>query len=213
MLSEIQIKDRIRKIRVDKDISQSDFAKMLNLSQGAYSSLEKGNTELSIDKVNKIASALGVSVQYLLFGDEQSSQSDSEKDKKIRELESKEYLLISAINSILESFASSMLLGLALQEVGILSQLLEKSEEELLKIDFSNEDKAFLAVEKAKKDWERNNISSKYDRAILAIFTPLESIDIGFYIKEKLITNPMIVNAFNYYKNKIFTNNISIMKP
>jgi transcriptional regulator with XRE-family HTH domain len=85
--------NRIKTLRVSKNLKQSEFAKLLNMTQGGYSKIELGITELSVNTLFKIASVLGVSVQHLLFGDEQNTQDESEKDKKIKELEKENYLL------------------------------------------------------------------------------------------------------------------------
>jgi transcriptional regulator with XRE-family HTH domain len=88
-----EVLSRIKSLRVGKNLKQSDFAKMVNMTQGGYSKIELGITELSINTLSKIASALNVSVQYLLFGDGQGSQDTTEKDRRIRELEQEKRLL------------------------------------------------------------------------------------------------------------------------
>lgn len=85
MLFEKAIKERIKSLRMAKSIKQSDFAKMINISQGAYSNIEGGDTELSIERLEKIAEALGVSVKYLLFGEEEYQENSNEE--KIKNLE------------------------------------------------------------------------------------------------------------------------------
>ena len=57
---------RLRDIREDRDLKQSDIAKLLNVSQQTYSRYE--NDEISIDKDSliKLAIYYDTSVDYLL---------------------------------------------------------------------------------------------------------------------------------------------------
>ena len=58
--------ERLRDIREDRDLKQSDIAKLLNVSQQTYSRYE--NDEISIDKDSliKLAIYYDTSVNYLL---------------------------------------------------------------------------------------------------------------------------------------------------
>lgn len=58
--------ERLRDIREDRDLKQSDIAKLLNVSQQTYSRYE--NDEISIDKNSliKLAIYYDTSVDYLL---------------------------------------------------------------------------------------------------------------------------------------------------
>ncbi len=58
--------ERLRDIREDKDLKQSDLAQLLNVSQQTYSRYE--NDEISIDKDSliKLAKYYNTSVDYLL---------------------------------------------------------------------------------------------------------------------------------------------------
>ena len=58
--------ERLRDMREDKDLYQSDIAKILNVSQQTYSRYE--NDDISIDKASLIKLALfyNTSVDYLL---------------------------------------------------------------------------------------------------------------------------------------------------
>jgi transcriptional regulator with XRE-family HTH domain len=57
---------RIREIREDKDLTQSDIAKILNVSQVAYSFYEIGKRQLPIDLLIKLAEYYNTSTDYLL---------------------------------------------------------------------------------------------------------------------------------------------------
>ncbi len=57
---------RIKEIREDKDLTQSEVAKILNVSQVAYSYYELGKRQLPIDLLIKLAKFYNTSTDYLL---------------------------------------------------------------------------------------------------------------------------------------------------
>ena len=57
---------RIREIREDKDLNQTEVAKILNVSQVAYSFYEIGKRQLPIDLLIKLAKYYNTSTDYLL---------------------------------------------------------------------------------------------------------------------------------------------------
>lgn len=76
---------RIREIREDKDLTQSDIAKILNVSQVAYSFYEIGKRQLPIELLIKLAKYYNTSTDYLLeLTDERKAYPKSiiEKNKK-----------------------------------------------------------------------------------------------------------------------------------
>jgi transcriptional regulator with XRE-family HTH domain len=58
--------NRIREIREDKDLKQSDIAKILNVTQVAYSYYEIGKRQLPNDLLIKLAKYYNTSTDYLL---------------------------------------------------------------------------------------------------------------------------------------------------
>lgn len=56
----------LAELRKSKNISQKDFAKYLNISQGNLCEWEKGRIEPSIDFMKKIADYFDVSIDYLV---------------------------------------------------------------------------------------------------------------------------------------------------
>ena len=58
--------NRLKEIREDKDLLQSDIAKILNVSQVAYSYYEIGKRQLPIDLLKKLARYYQTSTDYLL---------------------------------------------------------------------------------------------------------------------------------------------------
>lgn len=211
---EKQVKERIRTIRTLKSIKQSEIAEKVNLSQGAYSNLESGETELSLNKLQKIAEALGVSMQYLLFGSEPTSQTEIEKDRKIKSYEKKIKELsknlssqksefISIINSVLNNYLEVVVSGFVSVKEGFVEKTLEKNLVELLRMNLPDDDKLFLMVQKIIKDFEKDQIKPEYENIITSLFFPFSSIDFDYYIKSGYIKNPAIINAYKYLKEKI----------
>lgn len=57
---------RIRDIREDKDLKQSDIAKILGIKQQQYSRIETGERELHIDQLIKLCQFYKLSADYIL---------------------------------------------------------------------------------------------------------------------------------------------------
>jgi len=57
---------RIRNLREDSDLTQTEISKKLNISQRTYSHYENGTREIPISILIEIADIHNVSVDYLL---------------------------------------------------------------------------------------------------------------------------------------------------
>ena len=57
---------RIRDLREDRDLSQTEIAELLKVHQTTYSDYELGNLNVPIPSLHKLADFYGVSVDYLL---------------------------------------------------------------------------------------------------------------------------------------------------
>lgn len=57
---------RIRDLREDKDLTQEQLAKLLNVSQTTYSRYESGNLDIPSQSLVKLAQYYSTSVDYLL---------------------------------------------------------------------------------------------------------------------------------------------------
>jgi len=57
---------RIRDLREDKDLSQTEIAKILGMSQTGYSKYETGENDIPTDILIKLADFHETSVDYLL---------------------------------------------------------------------------------------------------------------------------------------------------
>lgn len=58
--------ERVRNLRLDRDLTQTEIAKMLNVRQNTYSQYEIGVIKYPVDVLVKLAQFYGTSVDYLL---------------------------------------------------------------------------------------------------------------------------------------------------
>ncbi len=61
------MKTRIRDLREDRDLTQNEVSKLLNISQVAYSYYELNKRNIPLDYLCKLADFYNVSVDYLLY--------------------------------------------------------------------------------------------------------------------------------------------------
>ncbi|HHA7464615.1 Cro/CI family transcriptional regulator [Streptococcus pneumoniae] len=71
--------NRLKKLRKENGLTQSDLAKVLNTSQSQYGKYENGKTNLSIEDAKILAEYFGVSTPYLLGLDDDSCIDGSKK--------------------------------------------------------------------------------------------------------------------------------------
>lgn len=57
---------RLKELRVDNDMSQTELAEKLNLKASAISKYEKGITQPSIDTLKNLVEIFSVTVDYLI---------------------------------------------------------------------------------------------------------------------------------------------------
>ncbi len=57
---------RLREIREDRDLTQKEISKVLNISQVVYSRYETGIRLMPIDKLANLAEFYNVSIDYIL---------------------------------------------------------------------------------------------------------------------------------------------------
>lgn len=57
---------RIRDLREDRDLKQSDLAKLLNCTQACYSNYENGKRDIPSEALRTLAEFYNVSIDYLL---------------------------------------------------------------------------------------------------------------------------------------------------
>ena len=64
---------RIRKSREEQGYTREKFAEVLDVSVSYLAELERGKTGISVKMLVKICKLLGLSADYVLFGEERSS--------------------------------------------------------------------------------------------------------------------------------------------
>ena len=71
------LKDKIRQLREQHGFTQEQFAAKLNISTSSYARLEMGETQITMEKLDKIAKALGKDILELLDSSNKVSLSAS----------------------------------------------------------------------------------------------------------------------------------------
>lgn len=93
--------DNLKKIRSDKDISQGDLAKLIEVHATHISRYERNLTSPTIDVAKKIADALEVSTDALIYGSNEQIINNKINDDELLQLFHKiQYLNQEEINSI-----------------------------------------------------------------------------------------------------------------
>ena len=59
-------RERMRNIREDRDLTQTELGRLLNKSQQGYSHIEDGRAELKIDDLIKLCRFYNVSADYFI---------------------------------------------------------------------------------------------------------------------------------------------------
>lgn len=73
------LNQRIKRIRQEKNLSQLELAKRIGMSQQTIANYEQSEAVPKMTTVKKLADALGVSEQYLLFGKDDNTYKESEQ--------------------------------------------------------------------------------------------------------------------------------------
>ena len=66
IISVILMYERIRNLREDHDLNQTQIAKILNISQSTYSRYESGNLDVPTEVLISLSKYYNVSVDYIL---------------------------------------------------------------------------------------------------------------------------------------------------
>lgn len=93
------MKDRIKKLRKEKGISQAQLGEILNISQRSIGFIETGHCKPTIEQIEKMSKFFEVSADYLLFGRENIEPIEYEILKVIRD----DKTLLGALIKMLES--------------------------------------------------------------------------------------------------------------
>ena len=63
---EIMIYNRIKELRVDKDLGQKELAEILNVTRSAYSNYENGLRDVPVEVLVRLADFYKTSVDYIV---------------------------------------------------------------------------------------------------------------------------------------------------
>lgn len=76
--------ERIKRLREQQGLSQHDLAvKAGYKDRSAINHIEKGERNITSSRITAIAAALGVSPSYLMDGDENENEKDTDKELKV----------------------------------------------------------------------------------------------------------------------------------
>jgi transcriptional regulator with XRE-family HTH domain len=64
----VDIGGRLRKRRTELALTREQFAELADIGAGYYGQLEVGTSQMSIDTLVKVANALKLPIEYILFG-------------------------------------------------------------------------------------------------------------------------------------------------
>ncbi len=115
------IGNKIKNIRELKNLTQEYMAERLDISQSAYSKLEKGDIKVSQEKLSQIANILEVKPEDISSFDSQKYFNSFNNVKG------------SNNGSIIIGTDEELIKGLYEDKISLLEKLLEKTEKELLK--------------------------------------------------------------------------------
>ena len=86
---------RIRKAREDLGYTREQFAELLEVSVSYMAEVERGRTGVSVKMLIKICGVLGLSADYILFGNERDT--DALRLDKIRRIDEKYLSLLDTL--------------------------------------------------------------------------------------------------------------------
>lgn len=88
---------RIRKAREDQGYTREKFAEKLDVSVSYMAELERGRTGISVKMLIKVCNLLGLSADYVLFGNERAD--DAKRLDAIHRIDDKYLPLLDAITA------------------------------------------------------------------------------------------------------------------
>ncbi|MBI4648816.1 MAG: helix-turn-helix transcriptional regulator [Bacteroidia bacterium] len=100
--------DNLKRIRTDKNISQGELADMINMHPTHISRYERNLTKPTVDVVRKVADALKVTADELIYGDTQQKAKDKIQDNELLGMFSRVQSLkredVTCIKSLLNAY-------------------------------------------------------------------------------------------------------------
>lgn len=102
--------ENLKKSRTQKGISQEELSKKISIHPVQFSRYERGQSVPSIEVVQKIADALEVSIDQLVYGDQDNKAEQSISDRELLSMFKKVQLLSERQKETVKDFLSSYIL-------------------------------------------------------------------------------------------------------
>lgn len=100
--------DNVKKIRVEKNISQQELADIVGIHSTHVSRYERNMAQPSVEIAKKMAEALNVTVDTLIYGQQDEKAKNNLKDADLLNLFTKVQLLdkqdLTAVKSMLKAY-------------------------------------------------------------------------------------------------------------
>lgn len=100
-----EIGRRIRRVRKMQNLTQEMAAEKCDITAAYYGNIEQGDKKMSVETLAKVSIGLKISVDYLLFGDEQDKLAEylSEIQQTVDEKQMEKYLtIIKAVAGVID---------------------------------------------------------------------------------------------------------------
>lgn len=100
-----EIGRRIRRVRKMQNLTQEMAAEKCDITAAYYGNIERGDKKKSVETLAKVSIGLKISVDYLLFGDEQDKLAEylSEIQQTVDEKQMEKYLtIIKAVAGVID---------------------------------------------------------------------------------------------------------------
>ena len=100
-----EIGRRIRRVRKMQNLTQEMAAEKCDITAAYYGNIERGDKKMSEETLAKVSIGLKISVDYLLFGDEQDKLAEylSEIQQTVDEKQMEKYLtIIKAVAGVID---------------------------------------------------------------------------------------------------------------
>jgi len=81
----MSVNEKIRLIRESKGLTQEDVAKKLDISVNSYGDIERGNTNLKLNRLEQIAEILGVQLPELVDSTEKGNLNICFNNKQVKQ--------------------------------------------------------------------------------------------------------------------------------
>ncbi|PFI53888.1 transcriptional regulator [Bacillus cereus] len=82
----MEMKDRIKQIRIENKMSQEKFGKEVDLTKGTVSKFENGKAFPGRETIEKIADRFNVPIEYLYGNDQVENTTNDAKLEKFKEI-------------------------------------------------------------------------------------------------------------------------------